>query len=241
MSIESGISSMSRKGAETELLLISEAVTRLGAGMFGGDLERPDAVKAAKKTYPHWSIRWGPQKEDAAKRIYEAIMQGKLSVLVLPASTDDETHRTHLQVPLCVLKQMIRTRGGLPDQAIQPTRIFAKDSIAPELRVALSKSALYVRRREFDAWYDEAQKKRNWPSQRSSCKPRMGRPPRQSDLHNPIKVLVNEGRWSAEQNFIADLVKLLKSKGIGKPVITAIITQIRAKSLTNQFGAASKT
>ena len=42
----------------------------------------------------------------------------------------------------------------------------------------------------------------------------MGRPSRQSDLHNPIIVLVNEGRWSAEQNFIADLVKLLKSKGV---------------------------
>lgn len=75
---------MSRKGPETELLLISEAEARLVAGMFGGEFKHPsEAVKVAKKTYPGASIGWGPQKEDAAKRIYEAVMQGELAVLVL--------------------------------------------------------------------------------------------------------------------------------------------------------------
>jgi hypothetical protein len=208
---QSGIS-MSRNGAETGFLLISEAVARLKVGMYAG-LNQPEPIANIKKSEPRLSIELGAQKEDAAERIYEAIVQGELSVFVLPASTD-KVHRTLLQVPLGILKRMMRTRGSLPDHAIQPLRIFAKDPITDELRAALSQSALYLQRREFDAWHEEAKKKLNWPSQRSSCKPRMGRPSRQSDLHNPIIVLVNEGRWSAEQNFIADLVKLLKSKGV---------------------------
>jgi hypothetical protein len=109
---------------------------------------------------------------------------------------------------------MITTHGGLPDRATQPKRIFAKDAIAPELLAALSTSALYLRREEFDAWYKEARKKRNWPSQRSRCKPRMGRPSRQNELRVQIVTLVNDGQWSAEQNFIAGLVRLLKSEGV---------------------------
>jgi hypothetical protein len=217
---------VSRKGAETELLLISEAVARLKVGMYG-NLKQPEPIAKIKeederRRQPRPSIGWGPQKEDAAERIYEAIVQGQLSVFVLPTSTDDEMHRSHLQVPLGVLKRMIRTRGGLPDHAIQPLRIFAKDPITDELRVALLQSALNLRRREFDAWYEAARKKRNWPShekqrslpdQHPCAKPPMGRPSKQSDLRTPILALVNKGRWCARQK-IADLVRLLKSKEI---------------------------
>jgi hypothetical protein len=203
---------MIRKGDETGLLLISEAMARLEAGMFGGDLKRPAEVQMAKKTYPGASIGWGPPKKDAAKRIHEAITQGKLPVFVLADLAEGEVHRAPLQVPLGVLKRMIVTRGGLPDHAVQPMRIFAKGTVTPELLAALSKSALYVRRKEFDAWYKKARSKRNWPSQRSSCKPRMGRPPKQNDLRDPIVALVKDGQWSVRQK-ITDLVRLLESKG----------------------------
>lgn len=144
-----------------ELLLISEAVARLEAGMFGNQTE---AVKEAKKHHPRASIGFGPQKEDAAKIIDNALMKDELSVFVLPDSTEGEVRGASLQVPPDVLGKMIRTRGGLPDRVIQSSRIFAKNSIQPELRAALSvlKSKLYVRYKEFEAWYEEVRK--NGPS-----------------------------------------------------------------------------
>jgi hypothetical protein len=204
---------MSRTSAEIEWLLISEAVARLEAGMYGG-FHRPEPVEEIKKYEPWFSVGWGPQKEHAAKLVDEAIMKGDLSVYVLSHSAEDNAHRAPLQVPLGILGRMIRTHGGLPDHAIAPMRRFAKDSVTPELLAALAKSALYLRRDEFDAWYKNTRKKRNWPSQRSSEKSRIGRPPKQTEeLRNPIIGLVNYKQWSAEQNSIADLVRLLKSKG----------------------------
>jgi hypothetical protein len=205
---------MSRKGDEAELLLISQAVACLEWGMFG-NLKPTEAVNEAKKHFPKAkvSVGPGPQKEHAAKFIDNVVMKGELSVFVLPDSTEGDAGRTPLQVPPDVIMKMIRTRGGLPDHAVQPARIFAKEANPLELRTALSKSALYVRRQEFDDWYKKAWKKRNWPSQRSSLKPRMGRPSKQSELHTRIIARVNEGRWSA-RNSIADLVRLLDSKGI---------------------------
>jgi hypothetical protein len=213
---------MSRGGGEPELLLISKAVARLKVGMYGGCPEpkpvarvKANIKKGKKKGERRPSIEWQPQKEDAAKYIYEAIVQGELSVLVLPDSKEGEARGAPLQVPPDVLRKMIRTRDGLPDRCIQPMRIFAKEPIAPELLAALSKSELYVRRKEFKAWYEEARKKRNWPSQRSRSKKNpIGRPLKHSDLPTSIATLVNTGRWSAEQNFIADLVRLLGSRGV---------------------------
>jgi len=217
---------MSRSGVETELLLISQAVARLEVGMYG-NLKQPEPIAKIKKEYerrrqPRPSIGWEPHKKDAAKCVYEAIVHGKLSVFVLPDSTD-QVHRT--QVPSGVLKRMIRVRGGLPDRAIEPMRIFAKELVAAELLAALSKSELYVRRHEFDAWYGKARKKRNWPSHKKQrslpdqppcAKPPIGRPSKQSDLRTPIVALVGEGRWSAQRK-IADLVRLLESKKIIAP------------------------
>ena len=37
---------MSRNGAETDFILISEAVARLEAGLFRGEVERPNAVRS---------------------------------------------------------------------------------------------------------------------------------------------------------------------------------------------------
>ena len=217
-------------------MLISEAVARLEAGMFSGgafmpgatcDFRRPEAVEVAKKSYPGASIGWGLQREDAAKRIYGAIKLGELSVFALRDPPDREVHRAPFQVPLGVSQQMISTRGGLPDRAVQPLRILAKGTVSPELLAALSTHKLYLRREEFDAWYKKAKEKGNWPSQRSSRKPRMGRKSKQIDLRAPIVGLVDEGRWSARQK-IADLVRLLESRGIiaARDTVRRIVDQI---------------
>ena len=149
-----------RRCAESELLLISEAVARLEDGMYG-NFGRPEAVMAAKKAYPGFTIGFGPRKEDAVTLIDDALKKGELSVFVLPESNE---RGTPLKVPSEVLGKMIRIRGGLPDRVVQPIRIFAGDPIAPELLAALSKSALYLRRKEFEPWYKTGRKKRNWPS-----------------------------------------------------------------------------
>ncbi len=226
---------MSRNGAETDFILISEAVARLEAGMYGG-IERPEFVQAAKKDYPGASIGCGPQKEDAAKRIYDAIMQRKLLVFVMAASAEGEIQRTPLPVPVDLLKQMIKKRGGLPDQAVAAARIFAKEPIAPELLERLAKSELHIGRKQFEAWYEGAREKHNWPSQYRSRKPRedgsfkpsMGRPSKQNDLRAPIGALVNEGCWSAQQK-IADLVRLLlEAKGIiaARDTVSRVVDQL---------------
>jgi hypothetical protein len=202
---------MSRTSAETEWLLISEAVARLEAGMYGG-LNPPEPVDNIKQESGLW-VAWGPKKEHAAKLVDEAIIRGDLSVYVLHTA-EDNAHRAPLQVPPGVLRRMIRRHGGLPDHTIAPMRRFANDPVTPELLTALSKSALYLRRDEFDAWYKNTRKKRNWPSQRSSEKSRIGRPPKQTKLRNRIFWLVTDEQWSAEKNFIADLVRLLKSEGV---------------------------
>jgi hypothetical protein len=78
------------------------------------------------------------------------------------------------------------------------------------------KSELRIRREQFEAWYEEARERNNWPSQYASRKPRkdgslkpiIGRPSKQNLLRNAIIALVNERCWSAQQK-IADLVRLL--------------------------------
>ncbi len=220
---------MSRKGAEPELLLISEATARLKVGIYGG-LPEPKPVASIKanikKGERRPAIEWQPQMEDAVERIHEGIMQGKLSVFVLPVATEDRPHRMPLQVPLDVLTRLITTRGGLPDYTVEPMRILTSRKptpspepfytpVAPELLAALSTSALYLRHKEFKALYDEARKKGNWPSQRSRFKKSpIGRPSMQSYLQASIAALVNAGEWSAEQNSIANLVELLTSQGV---------------------------
>jgi hypothetical protein len=153
---------VNRKNGESELLLLSESVAHLEAGMYG-NVRRPEAVTEAKKAYPGFSIGFGPRKEHAATLIDNAVMNGELSVFVVPDSTESHAHRTPLQVPLDVLRKMVRIRGALPDHVVQPLRIFAKRQIAPELFKALLKSALYLRREEVEAWYKKAKKKRNSP------------------------------------------------------------------------------
>jgi hypothetical protein len=189
--------------------------------------------KSVKKGEHRPSIGGGSQKEDANKRVYEAIFQGKLAVYVLPVSTEDKMLRSLLQVPPDLLERMISVRGGLPDHAVQPRRIFGNDPIAPELLAALSMSALYVDREKFEAWCEEVRKKRNWPSNK---KP-IGRPLKHSDLHISIAKLVNAGRWSAEQDSIAALVRLLESQGVkvSRQTVQRAAIQLHRETLDHRY------
>jgi hypothetical protein len=68
---------------ETEFLLISEAVARLGAGMFGGPITRSEPVKKLKEKQPRLSVGWGAQEEESGACILRAILEGNLSVHLL--------------------------------------------------------------------------------------------------------------------------------------------------------------
>jgi hypothetical protein len=198
---------------EAEFLLISEAVARLEAGMFGGAIQQPETVKAAKKFYPGASIGLGLHKEKAASVLNAAIVAGDLTVHVFTLSNTDRGSRP-LQVPLGVLNRLLKVRGGLPDRAIIPPVNLLRDiSVHSELFVALSNSAMFLPQGEFKAWYERHKSRRRWPSQRESKKPRTGRPSKQNDqLLTSIRARVAEKAWSAPDG-IAKLVGLLATHG----------------------------
>jgi hypothetical protein len=199
--------------AENEFLLISEAVTRLEAGMFGGAINRPEPVEAIKKIDPRFSGGLGLRKEKAASAIYAAIIAGDLTVLVFSLSIADRVSRP-LQVPLDVLNRLLRVHGGLPDHAIRPpANLLRNTSIDSEVFVALSRSAMFLQVSEFQAWYKRQKGRRRWPSQRESKKPPTGRPSKQDDqLLTSIRARVAEEKWSASDG-IAKLVRLLATNG----------------------------
>jgi hypothetical protein len=198
---------------ETEFLLISEAVARLEAGMFGGAVKRPEPVEAFKRIDPRFSGGWGLHKEKAASAIHAAIIAGDLTVLVFSLSIDNRASRP-LQVPLDVLNRLLRDHGGLPDHAIRPpASLLRNTSIDSEVFVALSSSAMFLQASEFQAWYERQKGRRRWPSQRESKKPPTGRPSKQDDqLLTSIRARVAEEKWSASDG-IAKLVRLLATNG----------------------------
>jgi hypothetical protein len=204
---------MQMSSVEIEFLLISGAVTRLEAGMFGGAINRPEPVEVAKKIYPRASIGSGLQKEKAAEVVNVAIMSGDLTIYVLTQPTADRSSQP-LPVPIDVLQRLIKAGGGLPDHAIRlPFNLLRIKAVTPELFAALSNSAMFVREAEFEAWYQRQKRRRRWPSQVGSKKPRIGRPSKQTDeLLTSIRARAAENSWSGRDG-IAPLVKLLKTNG----------------------------
>jgi hypothetical protein len=198
---------------DTEFLLISEAVTRLEAGMFGGPIKQPKLVEEIKKDQPRLSLGFGCHREIAASAIYDAMVAGDLAVHVFTQPLADGACRP-LHVPIDILKRLSKVHGGLPDHATRlPFNLLRDSAVASELFAALSASALHVTRVEFVAWYDKEKRKRRWLSQAGSREPRIGRPSKQTDkLFTSIEALTSEGTWSARYG-IAKLVRLLISRG----------------------------
>jgi hypothetical protein len=200
-------------GVETQFLLISHAVSRLEAGMFGGSVTRPEPIKKLKKQEPRLSVGFGPHREKASEVILTAILAGDLSVHLFAQSNAEEP-RLPIVVPIDVLQLMPQARSGLPDRPVRhPVNFLRNHPVTPVVFAALSVSALHLQRTEFEAWYEKQKQRLRWPSQRTSSKPRVGRPSKQTArLLNLIRALVAEEKWSASEG-IAKLVKLLVPKG----------------------------
>jgi hypothetical protein len=199
--------------AEAGFLLISEVVARLEAGMFGGNIRRPEPVEGIKKLDPRISVGFALQRQKAASIIYKAIMAGRLGVHVFASPGADGVCRV-LQVPVNVLARLFKSRGGLPDHPIRlPFNLLRDNVVAPELFAALSSSAMFLQGTEFKGWYQRQKRQRRWPSQRESVKPRAGRPSKQTEkLLTSIRARAAENSWSASEG-IAPLVKLLVAHG----------------------------
>ena len=227
---------------ETEFLLISEAVARLEAGMFGGAIRQPEAVKTAKKLYPRASIGLGLHKEKAASVVHEAILKGDLLVHVVTPPTAMEACRP-IVVPVDVLQRMPKVRGDLPDHpARHPVSFVRHYPIASDLFTALSASALHLQRTEFDAWYKKQKSRRRWPSQTMSKKPQKnrkqpsGRPTKQTnELLTSIRVRVAEEKWSAPDG-IAKLVRLLATHGApDRNLVRRAVQRLYEETGDNQY------
>jgi hypothetical protein len=112
-------------------MLISEAVARLEAGMFGGRVKRPEPVNAAKRIYPRASVGLGLQREKAASVIPSEILKADLLVHVIKRSAAENVCRP-IVVPIDVLKVMPKVRGGLPSSKPRNApRYFRGRSVAP--------------------------------------------------------------------------------------------------------------
>jgi hypothetical protein len=197
---------------ETEFLVISKAVARLEAGMFGGPITRPEPVKKLKKKQPRLSVGVEDRRKKAAKAILTVVLKGGLSVFVFDRSIADGARP--IVVPIDVLRLMPKIRDGLPDRPVRPPFNLMRDRmVEPDLFAALSTSSFHSSRLEFDVWYKREKRKGRWLSQRESGQPRLGRPSKiTSELLESITARRAENSWCASYG-IAALVRLLVSKG----------------------------
>lgn len=202
-----------------DFLRISCAVNQLSDGMWGG-MPRPGPVAAIKQDQKKLSVGFGPWGEKAGRCLRAAAVRGKLAIYVLakPQVRSDDHSLTEQSpdeiepeiVPVPVVKQLIASRGSLPDHAIRPS-IKAADG-DEKLFALLTVGLLVVRASDFDGWYQSECAKGRWPSQRSKLKI-TGRPTKQTDpLRNAVLALVHDRKWSGK-DFISALHRLLVASG----------------------------
>jgi hypothetical protein len=202
-----------------DFLRISCAVNRLADGMFGG-LRRPDPVTAIKQDQKKLSVGFGPWREKAARYFRTAAEKGKLTIYVLAkrqtrSEVDNSTEQSTkglepVVVPVPVIKRLIASRGGLPDQPIQPSIKTADGD--EKLFALLIDGLLIVRACDFEGWYQTEYAKGRWPSQRSKSA-KNGRPSKQTEaLRNAVLALVHDRKWNGKDP-IAALHRLLVASG----------------------------
>lgn len=193
---------------------ISEAVASLEDGMFGG-MRRPEMVVQAKTDFPGVSAGFGPRRQEAAGRLYGALVAGELPVYVeFGPVTTDRSEPQILPVGPTILKSLPRSRGGLPDRAVRvPATLLWTGAIDGELFRALSAGRLLLRRSEFENWYARERQRGKWPSQHGRKQRRVGRPSKRVVLHDAIVALVNEGRWDGNKDTVAELTAMLLENG----------------------------
>jgi hypothetical protein len=183
-------------------ILFSEAIRKLAISMWGG-LRRPDELEKVKQIFkkagePNARIEWGRWREKAAGRLTQAALEGKLAVYV---THQDQDTPTCSMVPSNVLRQLIASRGSLPDHAIRPS-IKACDG-NESLFVLLKTGCLVVAETEFSAWLQTEHRKGRWPSQRSRKKAVIGAPGKQTEtLRNAVLARVRDGVWSGDKSIV---------------------------------------
>jgi hypothetical protein len=192
--------------------------------MWGGH-RRPHPVAAYKRVRAHRddSVAFGPRKEKAAKRVRAVAIAGKLQVYVIANLRQSPETATSVapkdydveiaSMPTSVLKRLITSRGGFPDQVFRPTiRTTGGDEKLLGL-LTRGMGVLAVREQEFRKWYRRERAKGRWPSQKSKRTRSGGRPSKQSEaLKQEIARLVSAGSWRANDR-IPKLCRLLVEAG----------------------------
>ena len=186
------------------VMKLSEAVVKLSSGVWGG-LPLPAPVVALKKSYCKMSVGYGPWRERAWGYLREAVQDGKLKVYI-----DFPPHPLKL-IPINVVNRLITPRGTIPDHAIRPTyRTVDKDA---KLLVALINGTLVIRSSDFRDCYLSLREERKWASQRTSLKPRNGRPPKQANkARNMILRMLDANEWDRQAG-ILELHRMLSASG----------------------------
>jgi hypothetical protein len=198
---------------------LSEAADVLAAGMWGS-VPRPAPVQAIKRKLKKLSAGFGPWRDKAGQCLRSAAVQGKLPIYVAaesqvtpgaPAAPPFPGTKEPIAVSASVVRQLVTTRGSLPDHPIRPSG----KSVARDMKLLrlLTLGVLLVRASEFGPWYRSERAKGKWISQRSRSTAAVGRPAKQSDsIRSAIIALVRDGKWTAEDG-IAKLHRLLRASG----------------------------
>ena len=197
-----------------DYMAISEAVAALEDGMFGG-MGRPEMVQQVKTACPRLSVGSGPRRQEAAAQLYDALVAGEVPVYVeFRSETSDRPEPQFMPVDSTILKSLPRSRRGLPDRAVRvPASLVSTGAIDGELFRALAAGRLVLRRAEFKSWYDRERKRGRWPSQHGRKQRRVGRPGKQTSLHDAIVALVNADRWDGNKDPVARLTAMLLENG----------------------------
>jgi hypothetical protein len=167
--------------------------------MWGG-LPRPLLVQELKQKHK-LSVRFGPWKEQAGKRLTAAAIRGELPIYVFrdrgrqPKGRSALSAELIVRVPAAVVGRLIASRGALPDHPIRPSLKAAGNNM--ELFVLLEGGLLVVQIKEFEKWYRAERKRGKWPSQKSRVRAGPGRPTKQTyRLRNAVVALVSNQLWN---------------------------------------------
>ena len=191
--------------------------------MYGG-LPLAEPVRMAKSYFAKAPISFGPWREDAGHHLTTAALNGLLPLhvdivrelpigpgLVAITIKGARTPNELVSVPPEVLKRLIKRRGTLLDRASRPTTRATNGDA--KLLYALTNGILVIQFVDFSDWIKSECKKTTWPSQRSSLKPRNGRPPKMANAaRQEIIRFLHENRWSRRAG-ILELHRLLVAAG----------------------------
>jgi hypothetical protein len=190
------ISIMKNEAILDGFLSVSEAVSVLARGMWGG-LRRPHPVRQLKKQYRNVSVGFGLWKEQAGRCFRTAVIEGNVQVYVFAKTSRSASHIETEPVPLSieVLERLIAPRGGLPDHAVRPSLKTAGGDT--KLLALLVRGILLVSKKEFDDWYRSQRSKRRWASQRLTKRRSGGRPSLQTGaLRSAVLSIMRENKVS---------------------------------------------